>query len=202
MQNRGSHRAVGWAEFRYNGRVAYIEEVGPIDETLAACLAEIWVAVAENGGAVGVVPPYMRTDVEDLISGIARAAANGTGHVLLARTPSASDDPVSPASDVVGWVLIARNERPIVAHWAWLKHLMVLPTAQGRGLGTALVRAAETMAFDALGLEAVYLTCRSGTGLEGYYVDRGYVVVGRMPGNLRLSGGERRDEIYLVRKAG
>ena len=88
------------------------------------------------------------------------------------------------------------NATPLVRHWAWLKRLMVLPSLQGRGVGRELHAGAISCA-QGLGLEQLYLTCRSGTGLSEFYARLGWEQVGVMPDNLRMVDGSYRDEIYM-----
>jgi GNAT superfamily N-acetyltransferase len=84
-----------------------------------------------------------------------------------------------------------------VRHWAWLKRLMVLPSAQGKGVGRRLTAEAVDLGRR-LGLEQLYLTCRSGTGLQEFYSRLGWVEVGQMPRNLKMTDGTYRDEIYML----
>lgn len=49
----------------------------------------------------------------------------------------------------------------------------------------------------ALGLEALKLTCRGGLGLEHFYASCGYKEVGRVPGGLRVSSDDYRDDIMM-----
>jgi ribosomal protein S11 len=48
-----------------------------------------------------------------------------------------------------------------------------------------------------LGLEALQVTVRGGTGREAFYQRLGYREVGRLPGALRVDAGDDRDEIVL-----
>jgi len=95
---------------------------------------------------------------------------------------------------VLGWVFLEIGSMPLISHWAWFKRLMVLPSMQGQGLGRRLTVAAVDLGRD-LGLEQLYLTCRSETGLADFYGRLGWLEVGRMPRNLRLADGSYRDEI-------
>lgn len=46
------------------------------------------------------------------------------------------------------------------------------------------------------------LTVRGGTGTEAFYLAEGYRVVGRLPGALRLTDGDDRDELHLWKDLG
>ncbi len=111
----------------------------------------------------------------------------GSAHLLMAQR----------GSEVLGWVFLEIGSMPLISHWAWFKRLMVLPSMQGQGLGRRLTVAAVDLGRD-LGLEQLYLTCRSETGLADFYGRLGWLEVGRMPRNLRLADGSYRDEIYMV----
>ena len=110
----------------------------------------------------------------------------GAQHLLVARE----------GNELQGWVVLDMNATPMVRHWAWLKRLMVLPSLHGRGVGSQL-HAATIECARSLGLEQLYLTCRSGTGLAQFYARLGWHEVGVMPDNLRMVDGSYRDEIYM-----
>ena len=80
-----------------------------------------------------------------------------------------------------------------------LKLLMVDPEWQGQGLGTRLVDACLELARD-LGIEQVYLSARSATGLEEYYAKIGWQEVGRFPGGVRVAAGDDRDEVWFFKR--
>lgn len=188
-----------------------IRALPSLDDAWIDRLTDIWFEVAVAGGAVGLVAPFERTEARSRVEEIADSASVGSSLVLVAVPSDASADlfgnPLPSGEpgtrytqdDLVAWVRVERNTMPIVAHWAWIRQLMVLPSLQGLGLGSQLLRVAEAKAFGELDLEAVYLTCRSETGLEAFYAGHGYHEVGRMPGNLKMTDGERRDEIYFVK---
>jgi len=84
-----------------------------------------------------------------------------------------------------------------VQHRAMLKLLMIDPGLQGQGWGTRLVDDCLDLARE-LGLEQVYLSARSATGLEGeYYTKIGWQEVGRFPGGVRLAPRDDRDEVWF-----
>lgn len=88
------------------------------------------------------------------------------------------------------------NTHRLQGHWAWLTTVMIDPSLQRGGHGRALLDAAEDHAR-ALGLEALKLTCRGGLGLEHFYASCGYKEVGRVPGGLRVSADDYRDDIMM-----
>ena len=69
---------------------------------------------------------------------------------------------------VACWLILADAGSWLHAHWRWLLRVMVPPQAPGQGLrGRCSSRAADVAARD-LGLEALHLTVRGGTGTEGF----------------------------------
>lgn len=85
---------------------------------------------------------------------------------------------------------------PRFAHRADVVRLMVHPSAQGRGLGRALLAAAVAHARD-LGFEQLLLSARGGTSLPAFYTGLGWTEVGVFPRALHLGGDERRDEHWF-----
>ena len=163
-------------------------ELNPdLDDELVAQLLTIWTDVSNAGGSVGFVPPVTEDDVRpmaDLAFGKVRA---GEHRVLVAYR---ADDPV-------GFLFLEQRPGPLFKHFAIVKRLQVHPSLQGRGIGGALLGAAEDAARG-LGLEQLHLTVRGGTGTERFYEARGYELKARIPGIIRVGRGEYRDELYLI----
>jgi GNAT superfamily N-acetyltransferase len=149
-------------------------------------LLDCWTEVTNAGGAVGFVPPVTPGDIRP------------TAEKAFART---SDDLLVGFDEedrVACWLILSDNGSGLRAHWRWVVRVMVHPKHQGRGYGRALMLAADDAARR-LGLEALQLTCRGGTGVDGFYASVGYHEVGRVPRSIRLGPGEERDEIYLIK---
>lgn len=144
------------------------------------------------GGAVGFVPPVTADDI--------RAAAEQT----FARTigPSAPDNLLVGFDDdddrAACWLILSDTGSGLRAHWRWLVHVQVHPKHQGRGYGRALMLAADDAARS-IGLDALQLTCRGGTGVDAFYASVGYREVGRVPRSIRVAPGDDRDEIYMLK---
>ena len=168
-----------------------IEHQPVLDAALRAELIGIWVDATNAGGALGLVAPTNRQAAEAL------AAPTWT------RVEAGHDDLVLGRRDgrVVGWCVLESRGNPLSPHWRSLKRLQVHPDVQGQGLGRALLAGAEDVARR-LGLTAVHLTVRGGTGTESFYTGLGYREVGRLPGALRLADGDDRDEIHMWRDLG
>ncbi|MFB9318989.1 GNAT family N-acetyltransferase [Cryptosporangium minutisporangium] len=98
---------------------------------------------------------------------------------------------------VVAWLLLAQSESLLRRHWRTVYRVQVDPEWQGVGLGTSLMAAAATYAKEVLGLEALTLMTRSGTGAERFYKRCGYREVGRIPGAIRVGPNDNRDEVHF-----
>ncbi|HET6530634.1 MAG TPA: GNAT family N-acetyltransferase [Actinoplanes sp.] len=163
-----------------------------LDPDLTADLRDrvlaLWVDVTNAGGAVGFVAPVTPADVRPTAERAFAAVRDGADHLL------AGFD----RDDLVALLFITDNGHHLKDHWRVLKRVMVAPGSQGRGYGTAIMRQAAE-AGRKLGLAALAVTVRGGTGRERFYERLGYREVGRLPGALRVAPGDDRDEIYLWR---
>lgn len=158
----------------------------PLDRALEAALVDLWVEVTNAGGAVGFAAP------------VDAPAVRGVAGDAFRRVREGRDDLVAAfeGDKVLGFGLLTTNELAIARHWASVTRLQRHPAAAHAGIGSALLDALEEAAR-ARGLERVTLTVRGGTGLEGFYLRRGYAVDGRLPGRLRLPGGGTVEEVHL-----
>jgi GNAT superfamily N-acetyltransferase len=163
-----------------------------LDPELTPALLEqltgLWAEVADAGGAVGFADlPVDRADVRAEVERHAAAVAEGRTRLLAG---------FGADGRLAATAFLSFNAHRLQRHWAWLYTVMIHPSLQGGGHGRALLAAAESHARD-LGLEALRLTCRGGMGLEGFYGRCGYKEVGRVPGGLRVSAGDYRDDIMM-----
>ncbi|MGS2643290.1 GNAT family N-acetyltransferase [Streptosporangium sp. LJ11] len=156
-------------------------------------LVECWTEVVNAGGSVGFVPPVTSDDILE------------TATATFAACDATRDDPdhllvgFDTEGRVACWLVLGDGKSWLRAHWRWVWRVMVDPKHQGKGYGTLLMRAADDAARG-LGVEALHLTVRGGTGTEGFYGRLGYVEVGRIPRAIRLAPGDDRDEIYMVKQ--
>jgi GNAT superfamily N-acetyltransferase len=161
-----------------------------LDPELTADLRDhilaLWVDVTNAGGAVGFVAPVSARDVRPTAERALADVRDGAGHLL------AGFD----GDELVALLFITGNRHRLKDHWRVLKRVMVTPGRQGRGYGAAIMREAAG-AGRKLGVEALVVTVRGGTGRERFYERLGYREVGRIPGALRVAPGDDRDEIYL-----
>lgn len=152
-------------------------------------ILDLWTDVVNAGGSVGFVPPVTREDVRpDLVRHMV-AMAEGRTRLLVGRDES---------GEVAATAFLTFNTHRLMTHWVWLYTVMVHPRHQGRGYGRELLAAAEEAARGLDGIEAIRLTCRGGTGLERFYASCGYKEVGRVPGAIRVTPGDDRDDITML----
>jgi GNAT superfamily N-acetyltransferase len=160
----------------------------PMDEALCTGLIALWVDVVNADGAVGFVPPVTQSDVRPRAEQIFDDIRSGHTHLVTGRLDE----------ELVGFCFLEQRIGPLFAHWATIKRIQIHPDLQGRGLGSALLEATEEHARR-LGLDALHLTVRGGTGRESFYARHGYKIVGRIPKTIRVGPGDDREEIYMVK---
>ncbi|MEU7003515.1 GNAT family N-acetyltransferase [Nonomuraea sp. NPDC046570] len=160
-----------------------------ITEDLVDDLVACWTEVTNTGGAVGFVAPVTADDIRPTAEEtFARCVPGGPDRLLVGF----GDD-----GRAACWLVLADSGSWLRAHWRWVFRVMVHPKHQGKGYGGELMRAAAD-AGRRLGLEALHLTCRGGTGVDAFYAGLGYAEVGRIPQAIRVAPGDDRDEIYMV----
>lgn len=161
-----------------------------LTDALRTDLVDCWVAVTNAGGAVGLLPPATVGDAQPLAQQtFSRVGPDGPDDLLVLHVDG----------ELAGWAVLAARGTPLTRHWRTIGRLQVRPELQGRGLGVALVEAAVRHGRVELGLDALHLTVRDGTGLDRFYERLGFGRVGRLPSSLRLGPGDYRDELYYVR---
>jgi GNAT superfamily N-acetyltransferase len=166
----------------------------PLTPALRDRLVDMWVRVTNAGGAVGFVPPVAAADVLPTAErSFARVAAREDTLVCLA----VPDPDQGDRQRVIAWLLLAESESHLRRHWRTVYRVQVDPDWQGGGLGRRLMAEAATVARDRLGLEALTLMTRGGTGAEDFYLRCGYREVGRIPGAIRVHSGDDRDEVHF-----
>lgn len=163
-----------------------VDDVPELTARLRAELVEVWVAATNAGGALGLVAPTTAEQAEVLAGPTWQRLHAGLDVLVVGRLDSR----------LAGWCVLESRGGPLSPHWRSLKRLQVHPELQGRGYGRQLLRSAEDAAARR-GMEALHLTVRGGTGTERFYTAHGYREVGRLPGALRLTPGDDRDEIHL-----
>lgn len=163
-----------------------------LSAALHSGLAECWAATANSGGAVGFPwPPVSDVQVAEAVDDLAAGIEAGRTVLVVAFDPDA----------VVGWGSLNYNDSRLVDHWATVRRLQTHPRARGQGVGIELMAELVRIARKD-GLRQLHLAVRGGMGLEEFYEELGWYVVGRWPGALRFAEDDYRDEVLMVYQLG
>jgi GNAT superfamily N-acetyltransferase len=162
------------------------------DDALADEIVDLWVRVNDAGGSVGFLPGAPREDVRAALETHLRDVRAGTAMLCLLRDPDGT---------LRGLGFWEHSRGFPYTHLAGLKRLMVDPAAQGRNLGRILLGGMVGIARRQLPwVELLRLEYRDGLGLGDFYARAGWTEVGRIPGGLKLSETDYRDDVTMVRR--
>jgi ribosomal protein S18 acetylase RimI-like enzyme len=160
----------------------------PSAEDVSA-LAAVLIDCVEGGASVSFMHPLSRERAEEYWRKVAADVAAGERALWVARGADGT---------IVGTVQLALAQPENQPHRAELAKLLVHRRARERGLGAALVRAAEAGARDA-GKTLLVLDTASDSA-ERLYERLGWEIVGRVPGYALLPrGGLSATTIYFRR---
>ena len=141
-------------------------------------LADLLVDCVEGGASVGFMHPLAPAKARAFWRGVADGVAAGQRALLVAE-----DD-----AGIVGTVQLVLDQPENQLHRADLSKMLVHRRARRRGLGEALMQAAEQMARDC-GKSLLILDTVTGSDAERLYVRLGWVRVGTIPEYALLSHG-------------
>lgn len=165
-------------------------EVDPaFGRTLRDGITALWVDVSNAGGAVGFVPPVTDEEVRPELLKHLAGMAEGRTRLVVGRDQDGT---------VAATAFLTRNTHRLMQHWIGVYTVMVHPRHQGKGFGRALMTATADAARGLEGIDAIRLTCRSGTGADRFYASCGYKEVGRIPGAIRVAEDDYRDDIIML----
>ena len=161
----------------------------PFDRSLRDGITALWTDVSNAGGAVGFVPPVTAEDVRPELVKHLVAMEEGRTRLLVGYDEDGA---------VAATAFLTLNTHRLMRHWLWAYTVMVHPRHQGRGYGRDLMAAAADAARTIDGVEAIRLTCRGGTGADRFYGACGYKEVGRVPGAIRVTEDDDRDDVIML----
>jgi ribosomal protein S18 acetylase RimI-like enzyme len=141
----------------------------PTDTDLAD-LTALLRDVVEGGASIGFMLPLADAEIASFWSGVIAGAATGNRLVFVARD----------SGRIVGSVQLALAQQPNGRHRAELQKLLVRRSHRRRGLGAALLQAAESAAL-AHGRTLIVLDSGATGNALGLYDRRGYTRVGVIP---------------------
>ncbi|MGE0718413.1 MAG: GNAT family N-acetyltransferase [Alphaproteobacteria bacterium] len=165
--------------------------LSPVEARAAVpALADILLDCVEGGASVGFMAPFTRERAE----GFWRKVADGVGageRILLAAADPADGVPVG----TVQVVFAPQENQP---HRADIAKMLVHRRARGRGVGAALLAAAEGAAA-AAGRSVLVLDTASDAA-ERLYARAGWTRVGVVPDYALLPGGGFCDTIFFCKR--
>jgi GNAT superfamily N-acetyltransferase len=160
--------------------------VSPATRTM---LSEILIETVANGGSVSFMHPLTR-EAADTFWDRSLAAADRGERVILGAWEGGT---------LIGTVTLLLDCPPNQPHRAEIAKMMTRPGRRGRGVGTALLRAAEDIAAGQ-GRTMLVLDTAADEGAAGFYEKQGYNLAGIIPDfAYKPHGGLTATRIYWKR---
>ncbi|MFB7269986.1 GNAT family N-acetyltransferase [Streptomyces sp. NPDC056244] len=147
--------------------------------------------VVAGGASIGFFHPLER----------AAAVRWWRGQVSAVREGRLAVRGVRDGGRIVGTVGLAFADKPNARHRAEIVKLMVHRDARGRGLGRALLTAAEEAAAEA-GVTLLLLDTETGSPAETLYRSSGWTEIGVVPGHAADPGGTLRPTTFFYKHLG
>ena len=184
----------GTLEFRYRKPVAGVEirMLDPMEaESAVARLAALLVACVDAGASLGYAAPMDPAAALAFWRERAARVARGERRIGIAWLDGR----------IVGAVMLDLAAPAIERHRGALKKLLVAPAARRRGIGAALLAAAEAEAAR-LGRSLLTLDARTGGEAERLYLARGWTLAGSVPDYAVGPDGARHGASLLYKAIG
>ncbi len=144
-----------------------IERMDQLSEVDVDQLADLLVAIVEQGASVGYLPPL---DPDEARSYWRKAIGSDTTLFLLARR----DD------RIVGTIQLEWSPKKNARHRAEINKLLIHPNAQRLGIGRLLMDRLETIAVEN-GWTTLHLDTREGDISNDFYQAQGWTMAGVIP---------------------
>lgn len=148
-------------------------------------LAELLVAIVDQGASVGYLPPLA---MEDAQAYWRAAIASATTIVLVARRDN----------DIVGTVQLEWSPKKNARHRAEINKLLVHPNAQRLGIGRLLMERLESIAVEN-GWTTLHLDTREGDASNDFYQSQGWTLVGVIPQWAESASGSRDGTVFYYK---
>jgi GNAT superfamily N-acetyltransferase len=155
-----------------------IRRLHALDDAQVEALADLLVDAVDDGASVGFMYPLEKAKAVAFWRRVAGGVEAGERALLVAED----------GTGIVGTVHLMLALPENQPHRADLTKMLVHPRARRRGLGAALMEAAEEMARDC-GKTLLVLDTVSGSDAERLYARLGWVRVGEIPEFAFLSRG-------------
>ncbi|MBX5462621.1 MAG: GNAT family N-acetyltransferase [Steroidobacteraceae bacterium] len=143
-------------------------------------LCDVLVDCVEGGASVSFMLPMTRAKAETFWRGVAASAERGERLVLVAEDETGA---------IIGTVQLITNLPENQPHRADLAKMLVCRRARRRGVGSALLRAAERQALT-VGRTLLVLDTVTGGDAERMYARAGWQVCGQIPRYALFPNGE------------
>jgi GNAT superfamily N-acetyltransferase len=151
-------------------------------------LAELLVDCVEGGASIGFMHPLPMAKAVDFWRRVAETVTTGRRALLVAVDPQG----------IAGTVHLVLGQPDNQPHRADVSKMLVHSRARRRGLGAALMRAAEQTARDC-GKTLLVLDTVTGSDADRLYTRLGWQRVGEIPGFALMPGGELAPATYFYR---
>jgi ribosomal protein S18 acetylase RimI-like enzyme len=161
---------------------------GSLPEADLADLRALLRDAVEGGASVGFMLPVRDAEMTSFWVDVLAEIRAGKRIALIARAEGR----------IVGSVQLGLASKPNSLHRAELQKLLVLRTHRGRGIGCALMLAAEQAAATA-GRTLLYLDTSATGNALGIYARCGYTRVGVIPGYARDPDGPLIDTVIYYK---
>lgn len=170
---------------------ARVEVVHGTDRATLDAVADLVVAAAARGEALGLNPEITRREYDDYLERLMADADRGDAGLVAAR--SATDGTVIATGQ---WTRSAYPTRRVLGE---LDRIVVSPSSRGAGIGRALI---DAIAADAraAGIELLMLEARGNNhGALALYERNGFRYAGTLP-NVVALGAVRHDVVLMTRE--
>jgi acetyltransferase len=141
-----------------------------------------------NGASVGFLPPLNPIEALEYWDTVREAIIEGSRIMLAAYS----------GDELLGSVQLGLEMRANGSHRAEVMKLLVFTKARRRGLGAALMQAAESAARQ-LGRTLLVLDTRKGDASWQLYQKLGYAIAGEIPGYARSASGELHSTVFFYK---
>ncbi|MCC7369157.1 MAG: GNAT family N-acetyltransferase [Chloroflexi bacterium] len=161
-----------------------IREANTLSQAEYDQLAELLVAVVDDGASIGFLPPLAPAEADAYWRGVL-----GPNTVLLLAEEDGA---------IIGSAQLHLEPRANGNHRAEVAKVMVSPKARRRGLGRALMVRLEDVARRD-GRSLLVLDTRDGDPSNDLYRSMGYLDVGKIPGYARSAGGSLHATVFYYK---
>ena len=163
-----------------------IRRLHSVDDAQVDALADVLIDCIDGDAGVSFLHPLAADRARAFWRGVAADVAEGARALLVAE-----DD-----SGIVGTVQLVLRQPENQPHRADLSKMLVHRRARRRGLGAALLEAAEQTARDC-GKTLLVLDTNTGSDAERLYARMGWIRVGTIPGySVQPRGGLRATTLF------